>query len=247
MENPKRIEEISLNGWPALQTVLYDGWLLRFADGYSKRSNSVNPLYESSYDMDQKISYCEQLYKEKGQATVFKVLPFEESAGLDAKLEERGYELVDHSLVKSTSLHDLEPPVYDDVVITTELTTYWLNTIAELQHLNESQKETTRRMMADQPLRKAFVVVRSEGAPVACGMAVIEQGYVGLYDIVTDPKQRGRGYGEILTRHLLWWAKQEGAERGYLLVVKKNEAANRLYDKFGFNLLYEYWYRVKKG
>jgi N-acetylglutamate synthase len=247
MEDPKRIEEMSLNGWPALQTVLYDGWLLRFADGYSKRSNSVNPLYGSSYDVEEKIMYCEKVYRKRGQASVFKVTPFAEPAGLDTKLEERGYEFVDHTLVKTASLHDLEPPASGDVIITTELTSYWLDTIAELQSLSASQKETTRRMMEDQPLRKAFVVVRSDGIPVACGMAVIEQEYVGLYDIMTDPNRRGQGYGEALTRHLLWWARQEGAERGYLLVVKKNEAANRLYDKFGFKQIYDYWYRVKKN
>lgn len=247
MENLKRIEEMGLNGWPALQTVLYDGWLLRFADGYTKRSNSVIPLNGSTLDLDEKISYCEQLYRERGQAAIFKVMPFTEQAELDAKLEERGYEFVDHALVKTASLQGLEPPDYNDVVMTTEITSYWLDTIMEMQGLSASQKETTRRMMADHPLHKAFVVVKNEGTPVACGMAVMEQGYVGLYDIVTDPTQRGRGYGEVLTRHLLWWAKEQGAERGYLLVVKNNEAANRLYDKFGFRQIYEYWYRVKKS
>ena len=39
------IEELSLNAWPALQTVLYDGWVLRFADGYTRDNTPALHLY----------------------------------------------------------------------------------------------------------------------------------------------------------------------------------------------------------
>ncbi|MDB5085123.1 MAG: family N-acetyltransferase, partial [Bacilli bacterium] len=42
MADYKMIEELTLNNWQPLQTMLYDGWLLRFAGGYTKRANSVN-------------------------------------------------------------------------------------------------------------------------------------------------------------------------------------------------------------
>lgn len=62
----RRIEKVSLNSWPALQQILFDGWVLRFSEGYTKRANSVNPLFASSLDVEVKIDTCERLYAERG-------------------------------------------------------------------------------------------------------------------------------------------------------------------------------------
>ncbi|MDQ6423318.1 GNAT family N-acetyltransferase [Paenibacillus sp. LHD-117] len=243
----KRLEEISLNGWPALQTVLYDGWLLRFADGYTKRSNSVSAIYgseQTELELDEKIRTCERLYAQKGIRTVFKITPFVQPARLDEQLERLGYAKVDHTLVKTAALSDVAGHTYEDISIAEELTDEWLDAIAGLQKLTQEQRESTRKMMAGQPLRKGFAIVSEGGRPVACGIVIVEDGWAGLYDIVTAPEARGRGYGEQLTRGLFHFAKGLGARMGYLLVVRDNEPANRLYDKLGFEPVYDYWYRV---
>ena len=54
------IEELSLSAWPPLQTMVLDGWVLRFAEGYTKRPNSVNPLYASTLGLAIVVSILER-------------------------------------------------------------------------------------------------------------------------------------------------------------------------------------------
>ena len=69
----RKIEELSMNAWPSLQTKLYDGWVLRFSDGYTRRANSVNPIYESKIVLDEKIDFCEKEYEQRNLPTLFKL------------------------------------------------------------------------------------------------------------------------------------------------------------------------------
>jgi len=39
------LESRSMTAWPSFQTIIDDGWVQRFAGGYSGRANSVYPLY----------------------------------------------------------------------------------------------------------------------------------------------------------------------------------------------------------
>ena len=80
------IEELSMNAWPALQTMLYDGWVLRFANGYTRRANSVIPLYLSERETVEKIKVCEKVYKDQGLATTFKMTAESHPLGLDDDL-----------------------------------------------------------------------------------------------------------------------------------------------------------------
>ncbi|MCM3627217.1 GNAT family N-acetyltransferase [Paenibacillus glycanilyticus] len=246
MHANQQIEELSLNAWPSLQTIVYDGWLLRFADGYTKRSNCVMPLYESGSEAAEKIRHCEQVYAERGMDTIFKITPFAKPAHLDSLLNERGYKIVDPVYVKTASLVNIPAPSEDAAYQLDELVNErWLDELASLSGLSEKQRETTVKMLAGSPLRQCFITLYADGVPAACGIGVVEQGYVGLYDIVTSERYRNRGLGYQLLLRLFWWAKQNGTEKAYLLVVQGNIPANRLYDKFGFETQYEYWYRVK--
>lgn len=242
-----RLEELSLNGWPALQTVIYDGWLLRFAEGYSKRSNSINPIYSNTLELDSKIKSCEEMYEQKGLRPVFKISPFTQPAFLDEELSVRGYEWIDQAIVKTVHLCDVASPSHADIGMESTITESWLDAITVFSKLSEDQRLITKKMLEQSPLEKCYAILHDNGIPVACGYAVIEDGWAGIYDIVTDPSRRNKGYGEQLVLHLLKWSKGRGATDGYLIVVKNNVPANRMYDKIGYVSQYEYGYRVKRS
>src|ERR1041385_4991873 len=85
------VEELSMTALPALQTVYYDGWVLRFADGFTRRANSVNPVYDSTLSLEKKLKYCEHLFSEHKLPTVFKLTPMSYPVDLDRVLEFHHY------------------------------------------------------------------------------------------------------------------------------------------------------------
>ena len=89
------IEEKTMNAWPALQTIILDGWVIRFANGYTKRANSVNPIYSNDNNIDEKINYCENIYKNNNLSVIFKIIDCNEYKILDNKLETLKYEKID--------------------------------------------------------------------------------------------------------------------------------------------------------
>ena len=55
-----------------------------------------------------------------------------------------------------------------------------------------------------------------------------------IEDVVVDEAGRGRGVGELLNRFAIELAKQEGARTVDLTSRSSREAANRLYQRIGF-------------
>ncbi|HYW92101.1 MAG TPA: GNAT family N-acetyltransferase [Gammaproteobacteria bacterium] len=68
-----------------------------------------------------------------------------------------------------------------------------------------------------------------------------------IEDVVVDQGVRGRGIGEALSRHALELARQEGAVTVDLTSRPSREAANRLYQRIGFEQRETNVYRYRFG
>ncbi|MFC5403421.1 GNAT family N-acetyltransferase [Cohnella soli] len=242
--NYKFIEELSLNHWPALTTLLCDGWVLRLAEGYTKRANSVSALYGTTFDTNDKIAHCESVYATHRLPATFKITPFVHPANLDDILAARGYSLVDQTSVQTLELANIREPQIRSVRIVEAVDSEWLDDYCRLNQIKSEVRVTMERMISLISTPIAFISFYERDQVVAVGFGVVEREYIGLYDIVTDAGSRNRGFGEQMILNLLEWGKKNGAKYSYLAVVADNAPAMRLYSKLGYSEAYRYWYRI---
>ena len=264
-DRARRIEEASLRAWPALTDSDFNGWRLRFANGYTRRSNSVTPLGPSRLDLDDKIAACERIYAERGLPTIFRLTPFAPGE-LDDRLAVRGYVRTEQVEVRARRLDRAGPPLYRASrspraralrVLSLGLDR-WLDVFTALSGASESTRPAHRQvlaavqgerrllaLMADVDLSPAAPAAGSR-VPVSCGMSVLQDGLLGLFDLVTERAHRGRGFGGELLRRALEWGVRSGGEEAYLQVVDTNRNAARLYERAGFELVYRYHYRERR-
>ena len=242
----RRIEELSLNAWPCLRQIVHDGWLLRFADGYTGRSNSVQPLYDGAADVRAKIEFCEQAYARVGIPCLSKMTDAAGPADLDVLLESRDYRAFNHTSVQVLDLAGVGDDSVSGVRAHDGPAEAWLRPLVEFRGIEQRHVPTLRAILHAIALPARYLTVVEGDEVVACGLAVLERPWAGIFDIVTREDRRGRGHATRVMRALLAWARREGATRAYLQVMKQNGLALRLYERLGFREAYAYWYRVKR-
>jgi ribosomal protein S18 acetylase RimI-like enzyme len=233
-----------MNAWPSLQTILYDGWVLRMARGYTKRANSINPLYPAKLDVEEKISHCEKLYARFALPAIFKLVECKKHDFLNKKLETLGYERLDVTSVQVNTGLKITDRLSNSIVVSDDFTDAWINGFVECNKIKTQDVETVKAMLRNITGQKIALYKMGEGGVIACGYGVLEHGYVGLFDIVVKSSERGKGYGKEIVTSILSEAKKSGAQRSYLQVVNSNAVAKNLYEKLGYKEQYKYFYRA---
>jgi N-acetylglutamate synthase len=241
------VQEACLNGWPGLRELVFDGWLMRFSEGYTRRANSVHPLAPGVRPLDEKIRYCEATYAAQGLPTLF-CIPSTAPPALGQALDQRGYgppedetRLLHMILAQDVPLPpesvELEEGLPGDA---------WLQTLARLQGQGEAARHTHRKILEALAVPAVFASVPvGDGRLGAVAFGAVHHGMICVNSVATDPEFWRRGLAHRAISSVLAWARdRHGATGACVPVVAKNDPAIGLYEGLGFrDEVYRYHYR----
>lgn len=245
----KAIEDLSLNAWPSHQMQIYDGWLLRFSYFYTHRTNSIEQIGPSSVSLEEKVNYCEHVYRRWKTPCAFKITPLTDPA-LQSLLAERGYRPEHKTHVMGLSLsHDnynIEETPTVHMRVQDHIPASWIEGLFSLKNTtNPIHRKIVPSMYAAIPKDVIAVSIRDCGEIVATGLGILDRDYIGIYAIHVKETHRHLHLASSILHTLLHHGHARGASKAYLQVVAGNRPAAALYEKTGFHRLYDYYFMVK--
>ncbi len=235
-----RIEHACFAAWPALEEARFEGWLLRAANGLSRRANSANPLGSHSQNLPAILAACEWFYRARSLSVILRLPSF-----IDPAIEERAralhYRAEGETLVMHTPIDSARAEADVTVEISNTPTEDWFHAISRLQDYSPEKFASYRRVVGLMSVPAGYALVRHEGRAVSAAYGAMSDGLLVFESVVTDKDHRGKGHGRRMLAALIAWGRAAGAQ-GVCLQVQADNPAVALYAGLGLQPLYRYRY-----
>ena len=237
-------EERLLNVWPAITTMMIEGWALRFANGYSARANSASAIMTGAVMTPQLLDDIECQFAEQGLTPTVRVTPVADG-GTAEFLSKRGYQVKDEAITMARPLPFEAGEADARVSLSPVAEQEWLTGISARQQASKRNPAHLAAIVNRIALPVAFATLHEAGQALGFGLAAVDRGWVELGSIMIDEGCRGRGLGHGLVSTLLGWGQSRGATLAFLQVDAANMPAVRLYERLGFAPFYRYTTMIK--
>jgi ribosomal protein S18 acetylase RimI-like enzyme len=241
------VEDVAGRAVPATEVLDINGWLARRSPGLAtKRANSVLArTHGGGVDLEGKLSAVESFYGEFAVPARYQITPVSRPRALEALLLARGYTTESPTAVRTCALRALvgapmAPGVSSD--ITSVPTETWWATWQSSLGLDSIRATAVSALFGRVQQRTAFVTVIMDDMPAGVALGILEDRWLGIFNMTTLPALRRRGAGRTALAALARWGQQHSATTGYLQVDLHNQPAARLYRDAGFIDSYRYAY-----
>ncbi len=239
------VETLAANALSSHKIEHYDGWRLRYNHEVTRRANSVLAEKQGIKPLTQKLEYAEAWYRTLGVKARFQLCPASQPSKLADTLIARGYRVHDGAKVQVAKLkHVVTQATKPDITLvsSSSLNADWLSIYEQTENAPLDKAEVRKTMLECLQPKAKFMLAYLGSEVAAVGLGVYESGYVGVFNMATLPNMRKQGAATALLLGLARWGETEGAEHIYLQVSTENVVAQAVYEKLGFETLYEYQY-----
>jgi N-acetylglutamate synthase len=239
------LEERLVNVWPAVHTLLMEGWVVRLANGYTSRANSASAMVSGAGMTPDLLKAIERIYAEAGLPSAVRVTPVCDPAVEDLLLS-RGYRIKDRSRIMLLDLARYAGRTPDQrVTIERKVSRRWIEGVCAHQAPGKRNADHLEQIVSRIRVPVGFASLKSDGGGAAFAIGVIDRGYAEIGSVIVDETLRGRGLGRVTVDSLLAWASAEGAHHAFLQVDATNATAINLYRSQGFEDVGGYLNMVK--
>lgn len=239
------IETLAANALSSHKLEHYDGWRLRYNHEVTRRANSVLAEKQGNKPLIEKLEYAEIWYQNLGLKARFQLCPASQPSKLADTLSTRGYRVHDGAKVQTAKLKKVLTKASNPhirLVSSSSLKADWLTVYEQTENVPPDKAEVRKSMLECLQPKARFMLAYLGSEVAAVALGVYESGYVGVFNMATLPSMRKQGAATALLLGLARWGEAEGAEHIYLQVSTENAVAQTVYEKLGFETLYEYQY-----
>jgi N-acetylglutamate synthase len=229
-------------GWRAPVRERLGDWLLRAADGFTGRANSVLPVGEPGLPVDAALQRVQDFYARVQLPVQAEVII---GSRVEEELKARGWvparpQQAD-TLVQVAAVTPAVPVSSGrggaaDVRLTERPGDDWLQRYGR----SAGNDPGVVRAVLESGERVIFAQVAAPA--IAVGRAVVTHGWLGVSAVEVESGQRRRGLGSSIVDALLSWGSACGARSAYVQVLADNDAALALYARRGFRTHHAYRY-----
>lgn len=257
----EELARVAARAWPAVEREELGEWLLRAADGFTRRANSVLPLGDPGVPLDEALGQVRDWYDARGLPACVQTATGGSGAGerLGAALTTHGWTIdvtAEVWIAGLAPVADLaadlaaEPAAVgarggdesvDRVELSRGASSGWLQ---RYQRATLAPRPVVTAVLEGGPsVWLASLPAEGDGPPAAIGRLVVDGRWAGFTAVETDPARRRTGLATTIMAALARQALDEGASAAYLQVETDNEGARRMYSRLGFapHHSYHHW------